>query len=276
MAVGSQKVKAAADAIFSRIRRLPRIGLVLGSGLGELADHMDAEAVIPYRDIPHFPVATVAGHQGELVFGRWQGRDVVAMRGRLHYYEGWSMAEAVFPIYVMRQLGVQQVILTNAAGGLNPNFSPGQLMLIREHLNVIGANPLIGPNDDALGPRFPDLSSAYDRELGERLRQVARRLGIPLQEGVYAGVAGPNYCTKAELRALLFMGADVLGMSTVGETIAANHCGMKVLGISCITDMANPDRFEPPNHELVLQMAKRVKPMFIQLLSAFVREWGDV
>ncbi len=271
----TQKMMEAAAFIASRLRQKPRLGLVLGSGLGELADQIEAEAVIPYRDIPHFPVSTVVGHRGELVIGRLQNCPVVAMRGRLHYYEGWSMADAVFPIYVMRQLGVRQLILTNAAGGLNPGFSPGQLMLIRDHLNVTGVNPLRGPNDELFGPRFPDMSGAYDRELADRLLQVARRQNIPLQEGVYAGVAGPNYCTKAELRALMFMGADALGMSTVGETVAANYCGLRVLGISCITDMANPDRFEPPRHDLVLEMAERIKPVFIRLISAYVGEEGE-
>lgn len=275
MAGHAEKVAAAAAHIASRAPLKPAVGLVLGSGLGELADTIDAEAVIPFRDVPHFPVSTVAGHRGELVLGRLGGRPVVAMRGRVHYYEGWSMADVVFPVYVMRQLGARVLVLTNAAGGLNPNFSPGQLMLIRDHLNLTGSNPLIGPNDPDLGPRFPDMSRAYDCSLGERLAQAARRLSIPLQEGVYAGVDGPNYLTKAELRALLFMGADALGMSTVAETVAANHCGLKVAAVSCITDMANPDLFEPPSHELVLQMAERIKPMFIKLLTAFIGELGE-
>lgn len=275
MADYAAKIAAAADYIAFRAQVKPTVGLVLGSGLGDLADKIDVDAVIPYRDIPHFPVSTVAGHRGELVIGRLQRCPVVAMRGRLHYYEGWSMADVVVPVYVMRRLGVRVLILTNAAGGLNPDFSPGQLMLIRDHLNLTGANPLIGPNDADLGPRFPDMSQAYDRGLSEGLAQVARRLSIPLQEGVYAGIDGPNYFSKAELRALLFMGADALGMSTVAETIAANHCGLKVAAVSCITDMANPDLFEPPTHELVLEMAERVKPMFMELLTAFVGELGE-
>lgn len=275
MSVRAKRVMEAVAAIRRLTSFRPRIGLILGSGLGELADRMESSVTIPFREIPHFAVSTVPGHKGELVIGQLEGQTVAAMRGRVHYYEGWPMDQVTFPVYVMRELGVEQLILTNAAGGLNPAFSPGDLMLIADHLNLTGDHPLIGANDEPLGPRFPDLSSAYDKQLGLRLKEAAKQLAINLQEGVYAGISGPNYFSKAELRALLRLGADALGMSTVPEAIAANHCGMKVLGLSCITDMANPDLLEPPTHEQVLRVAEAAKPAFFSLLCRYIRSCGE-
>ncbi len=275
MGVKAHQVSESAAVIHTYTSCRPDIGFILGSGLGELADQIQSAVTIPFREIPHFAVPTVSGHQGELIIGELEGRPVVAMRGRLHYYEGWEMDQVTFPVYVMRQLGVQLLILTNAAGGLNPAFSPGDLMLISDHLNLTGDHPLIGDNDEWLGPRFPDMSRAYDRSASQCLKRVAKQLSIRLQEGIYAGISGPNYLSMAELRALLHLGADALGMSTVAEAIAASHCGLKVLGISCITDMANPDLLEPPTHEQVLRVAESTKPAFISLLRGFVRAFGE-
>lgn len=275
MSVRAKRVMEAVAAIRRLAPVRPRIGLILGSGLGELADQIQPSVTIPFQEIPHFAVSTVPGHKGELVIGQLEGQTVAAMRGRVHYYEGWPMDQVTFPVYVMRQLGVELLILTNAAGGLNPGFSPGDLMLITDHLNLTGDHPLMGANDDLLGPRFPDLTYAYDQPLGLRLKAAAKQLAISLQEGVYAGISGPNYLSKAELRALLYLGADALGMSTVPEAIAASHCGLKVLGLSCITDMANPDLLEPPSHEQVLRVAEAIKPAFISLLRRFIRAFGE-
>lgn len=270
MANRAQTVREAVAAIRERTNHVPEIGLILGSGLGDLAEQIADATVIPYGEIPHFPVSTVAGHAGRLMIGRLEGKTVVAMQGRFHYYEGYSMAQVAFPVYVMKFLGAKVLIVTNAAGGMNKAFQPGDLMLIVDHLNFMGDNPLIGPNDDELGPRFPDLSRAYDPELIALAEQKARDLGIRVQKGVYAGISGPNYLPPAELVMLRRLGGDAVGMSTIPEVIAAAHCGLRVLGISCITDMAIGEELEPLTHEQVVAVAERTKPKFTALVRAVV------
>lgn len=248
----------------------PRIGLILGSGLGELADQLEQPIAVNYESIPHFPVSTVEGHAGKLVFGKLEGRSVVAMQGRFHYYEGYSMQEVTYPVRVMKSLGVDVLIVTNACGGMNPSFRPGDLMIIRDHLNLTGANPLIGPNEPTWGPRFPDMSRAYTPELADIAKQTAAELGIEVQEGVYAGISGPNYMAAAELKMLRLFGGDAVGMSTVPEVIVASHAGMQVLGISCVTDMAIGETLEPLTHEQVIEVANQTKPKFISLVKSII------
>lgn len=248
----------------------PKIGLILGSGLGDLAEEIQNPIRIDYKDIPHFPESTVEGHAGKLVIGDLHGKTVVAMQGRFHYYEGYSMQEVTFPVRVMKGLGVENLIITNACGGMNASFQAGDLMLITDHLNMTGANPLIGPNEKDLGSRFPDMSQAYTPELIDLAKQTAQSLGITIQQGVYAGVTGPTYMTPAELIMLRELGGDTVGMSTVPEVIVASHMKMKVLGISCITDMAIGEELEPLTHEQVVEVANRTKPKFMNLVKEVV------
>ncbi len=243
----------------------PTLGLILGSGLGELADEMEEATTLSYEEIPHFPVSTVVGHDGKLVIGTLGGQKLVAMKGRFHYYEGYSMKEVTFPV------GVQTLIVTNACGALNDRFSPGDLMIITDHINMTGTNPLIGPNDERLGPRFPDMSNAYNKELVQLVKEAAKRVGIPIKTGVYAGITGPNYMTGAELIMLRRLGADAVGMSTVPEVIGARHAGLEVIGISCITDMAIGEEIEGISHEEVVDVANRTKPTFIRLMKEIIR-----
>lgn len=274
-----QQIDEAVAYILNRIGNLkPVIGMVLGSGLGDLAHEVEDAVAIAYSDIPHFPVSTVEGHAGQFVVGTLEGKSVIVMQGRFHYYEGYAMQKVVFPIYVMKRLGVQTLVMTNAAGGMNRAFRPGDLMLICDHINLTGDHPLIGRNDPQLGVRFPDMSEAYNRQY----RALAHRLSsqirgddgdaLELQEGVYCGISGPAYMTPAELKMLVVIGGDAVGMSTVGEVIAARHAGINVLGISCITDMAIGEELEPLTHEQVVEVANRTKPKFIALVKAFVRE----
>ena len=265
-----EKIKEATNDILHHINVQPEIGIILGSGLGELADEMVDATVIDYVDIPHFPTSTVEGHAGKLVIGEFQGKRVVAMKGRFHYYEGYSMQEVTFPVRVMKGLGVKLLIVTNACGGINSAFKAGDLMIIKDHLNMTGDNPLIGENIDELGPRFPDMSNAYDAALQAFVEKTAEKLQIPVQNGVYAGIAGPSYMTPAELNMLRHFGADAVGMSTVPEVIVANHMGIKVIGIACITDMAIPEELEPLTHEQVVKTANRTKPMFIKLVKEVI------
>jgi purine-nucleoside phosphorylase len=255
---------------------IPKIGLILGSGLGELADQLEESVAVAYENIPHFPVSTVEGHAGKLVFGRLEGKPVVAMQGRFHYYEGYSMQAVTYPVRVMKALGVELLIVTNACGGMNPSFQAGDLMIIRDHLNMTGANPLIGTNESSLGPRFPDMSRAYTPELAEFVKRTAASLGIDVKEGVYAGISGPTYMTPAELKMLRLLGGDAVGMSTVPEVIVASHAGMKVIGISCVTDMAIGEELEPLTHEQVIGVANRTKPRFISLVRAIVGRLSSV
>jgi purine-nucleoside phosphorylase len=245
-------------------------GLVLGSGLGELADELEAAVRIPFKDIPHFPISTVIGHAGQIVIGTLEGKRVLAMQGRFHYYEGYAIQDVVLPIRVMKALGIENLIVTNACGGMNPTFQAGQLMVITDHLNLIGTNPLLGQNVEEFGPRFPDMSRAYTPHFIADVLALAQSLEIPVQQGVYAGISGPSYLTPAELHMLRVCGADAVGMSTVAEVIVASHVKMNVLGISCITDMAIAETLEPLTHEQVMQMAEQAKPQFKQLIRAFV------
>jgi len=264
------RAEAAAKFIRARTRLRPAIAVVLGSGLGAFADELESPARIPYPRIPNFPRSTAVGHAGQLLIGKTSGIPVAAMQGRVHLYEGYSPAEVVFPVRALRRLGIRAVILTNAAGGVNLSFQQGALVLIRDHINLLGANPLTGPNDERFGPRFPDMSEAYDRNFRNAARAEARRLDIPIHEGVYAAVPGPSYETPAEIRYLRAIGADLVGMSTVPEVIAARHLGMHVLGISCVTNMAAGILDRPLRHEEVLETGRRVGGQFIALLRAVI------
>lgn len=258
--------------IQDRIQQKPEIGLILGSGLGVLADEIENPVFIDFQEIPHFPASTVAGHAGRLVAGTLGGKSVLAMQGRIHYYEGYTMAQVVFPVYVMKGLGISSLIVTNACGGINRTFQAGDLMVIQDHLNLTGDHPLIGPNMERFGPRFPDMSRAYNPQYRELAKSKAEEVGFTLQEGVYAGVSGPSYMTPTELIMLARVGADAIGMSTVPEVIAAAHAGIKVLGISCITDKAVGEELEPLSHEQVMEMARQARPRFISLIKAILPE----
>ena len=265
-----EKIKAAAEYIRQRVSIRPTIGLVLGSGLGGYADTLEDAVRIPYSQIPNFPVPTIQGHSGALVFGRKCGQEVVVLQGRIHYYEGLPQQEITLPIRVLAALGVKTVVLTNACGGVNLNFQPGDLMLISDHINYSGGNPLIGPNMDEFGPRFPDMSDLYTAALRTQIKEKAQEAGIPLQEGVYAMYSGPSYETPAEIRMFRVMGADTVGMSTVPEAIVAGHCGMQVVGVSCITNMAAGVLPVKLSHEEVTETATRVRAVFQKLVDLIV------
>ena len=248
-------------------------GLVLGSGLGDMADEIKNPVVINYRDIPNFPVSTVPGHKGRLVIGELEGRSVLCMQGRFHFYEGYEMDQVVFPIQVMKMLGIERLILTNAAGCVNKAWKPGTLMLINDHIKLAPQSPMRGPNEDELGLRFFDMSRAYDPELLKVAKREAEKLGISVTEGVYMFFSGPNFETPAEIRAARVLGADAVGMSTVPEVIAAAHCGLRTLGISCMTNMAAGILDQPLGHDEVLETGLRVKGQFSALIRAIVREF---
>lgn len=257
--------------ILEKVNIEPQIGIILGSGLGGFVDLIEDKVTIPYKEIPHFPVSTVEGHKGQLVFGKVLGKPVVAMQGRFHYYEGYSMQEVTFPVRVMQVLGVSGLIVTNAAGGINTAYRPGDLILIKDHLNMMGDNPLRGANLSNLGPRFPDLSEGYDLEWRQKALTVAREVGIYPQEGVYAAMSGPSYESPAEIRFLRTVGADLVGMSTVPEVIVANHGGMRVLGISCVTNMAAGILSQRLNHAEVMETAERIEKQFVRFVQALVK-----
>lgn len=267
------KLKQSADHIRQRIHKTPYIAVVLGSGLGNLANYMSNTIEIPYEEIPNFPRTTVAGHEGRLIFGELGGRDIVAMKGRFHYYEGWNMEQVVFPIRAFKLLGVKNLLLTNAAGGINTQFRPGDLMLIKDHIGFFAENPLRGENIDELGPRFPDMSHIYDRELVKMAAECAMRLHCDIRRGIYAYTKGPSFETPSEIRALRYFGADAVGMSTVPEAIAARHMGMKVLGISCITNMAAGVLDQALNHEEVIEAGKKVEAKFSALVTEIIKSW---
>ncbi|MBO8163092.1 MAG: purine-nucleoside phosphorylase [Brevibacillus sp.] len=248
----------------------PEIGLVLGSGLGVLAEEVEQAVAIPYEQIPHFTKSTVEGHKGQLVIGTLRGKAVVVMQGRFHYYEGHSLEAVTFPIRVMKAIGVSKIVVTNAAGGINFDYRPGDLMLIADHINFTFRNPLIGPNDDSLGVRFPDMSEAYSKRLRALAKEVAAELKIPLREGVYVGLLGPSYETPAEIRMLRTLGGDAVGMSTVPEVIVARHAGLEVLGISCISNVAAGILEQPLSHEEVIETTERVKSTFLSLVQEIV------
>lgn len=262
----------ARDFIKSRIDFIPDIAVILGSGLGTLADHIENPIVIKYSEIPHFPISTVAGHAGEFIIGDIGNKKIMVMKGRFHFYEGYDMKKITLPVRVMKALGVDKLIVTNAAGGLNDSFKAGDLMIMTDHINFLGTNPLIGKNYEELGPRFPDMSEAYCREYINLALDRAAKLNINIQRGVYLALTGPNYETPAELRMLIRMGADAVGMSTVPEVIVANHGGMKVLGISCITDMALPDGLEPLDHERVVATADMAREKLVSLVKEIIQD----
>jgi len=267
---GFNEGKAAAEFILARTRLRPKIGVILGSGLGKLADELSESATVPYSSIPHFPISTAIGHAGELVVGKLGSVPVVVMKGRAHLYEGYTAQQVAFPVRVLGLIGVTALIVTNAAGGINLDYGQGRLVLMRDHINLQGQNPLLGPNDERLGPRFPDMTNAYSPELRKIAQEEAAQQKMLVPEGVYAALAGPSYETPAEIRYLRSIGADLVGMSTVAEVTAARHMGIQVLGISCVTNMAAGILDQPINHDEVLEVAKRVQGEFLALLRAAI------
>lgn len=266
------QIKASADFILSKSNYKPEIGLILGSGLGSLADSIENPEYYNYSDIPNFPTSTVEGHAGRLVIGTLGGKQVVAMQGRFHYYEGYSMEKVTFPVRVMKLLGVSKLIVTNACGAVNKDFNAGDLMVITDHINFSGSNPLFGHNLDEFGPRFPDMSEAYNLELRNKVLNVGKELGLDLKQGVYVMFSGPTYETPAEVRFAGIMGGDAVGMSTVPEVIVANHCGIKTVGISCLTNMAAGILDQPLNHEEVMETSAKVKETFTKLMNKIIEE----
>jgi purine-nucleoside phosphorylase len=264
------QIQEAAHAIRSRWPRTPRAGIILGTGLGGLVEEMQEKLAIPYGQVPHFPVSTAPGHAGQLVCGLLSGKPVVAMEGRFHFYEGYTPQQITLPVRVMKALGCEVLIVSNACGGLNTQYTKGDLMVIEDHIGLFLENPLRGPNDDRLGPRFPDMSHPYDRELIARARQIALEEKIPCQQGVFVAVPGPNLETRAEYRFLRQIGADVVGMSTVPEVIVAVHCGLRTLGLSIVTDMCLPDALEPVNLAEIIATANAAEPKLRALVRCVV------
>ena len=264
------RADAAAKFILAKTKLRPRIGLVLGSGLGAFADDIADATRIEYKNIPNFPRSTAIGHAGRMVIGKVTGIPVAVMQGRVHFYEGYSQREVIFPMRVMARMGIRAVVLTNAAGGINTNFKQGCLVVLRDHINLQGTNPLIGPNDERFGPRFPDMTQVYWKPYQAAALQDGKRLGIEIAEGVYAALTGPSYETPAEIRYLRTIGADLIGMSTVPEVIAAAHLGIRVLGISCVTNMAAGILDQPITTEEVMETGERVKADFVSLLHAVI------
>lgn len=264
------EVRRAAEVLRSRVNRQPTVGIILGSGLGEIAQHLEDPAVVPYAEIPGFPPSSVAGHAARLVFGRMGNTEVAAMQGRFHYYEGLSMKQITFPVFVLRQLGVRSLIVTNACGAINQDFAPGDLMLITDHINLSPFNPLVGPNEERFGPRFPDMTAVYDPRLRDYALQTAGQLGLALRQGVYAFFPGPCYETAAEIRAYKALGADAIGMSTVPEAVAARYLGLRVLGLACITNMATGIAKTAHSHEEVLAAAANSSAAFCRLIQTLL------
>ncbi|MBF0503120.1 MAG: purine-nucleoside phosphorylase [Candidatus Riflebacteria bacterium] len=269
-----KRVEEALSAIRNKVTQTPSVAIVLGSGLGSFADTITEAVAIPYGDIPHFPASTVKGHKGRLIVGKTAGKTVVAMQGRFHFYEGYPISDVTFPIRVMIALGARDLIITNASGALNRSYAVGDLMIMTDHINSMGINPLIGPNDDTIGPRFPPMQGVYTPALVQSALELGRKIGAPVQRGVYVAVTGPSYETAAELRALRAIGADAVGMSTVPEVIVAVHSGIKrVFGVSCITDMATGDHHEDVNHEDVIKAAAAAQPYFLALLQGMIERF---
>ena len=266
-----EQIEMAADAVRKRTRVKPTIGIILGTGLGDFADALAVDAVVPYAEIPHFPVSTVESHAGELHLGTLAGHGVAVLKGRAHYYEGYTMRQVAFPVRVLRALGCDTLVITNAVGGMNPDLPAGSIVVTTDHINLMGDSPLIGPNDDTLGPRFPDMSEPYSRRLIGLAEQVALELKIPLQRGVFVGVHGPNLETAAEYRFLRWIGADVVGMSLVPENLVAVHGGQRVLAFNVVTDECLPDRLEPVDIPRILSVANRVAPTLTRLVTEIVR-----
>jgi purine-nucleoside phosphorylase len=265
-----QRLSESIDFLNSRISEKPEIGIILGTGLGGLVKEIKAELTIPYKEIPNFPVSTVEGHHGQLIFGKMGGKQIVAMQGRFHYYEGYSMQEVVFPVRVMKFLGIELLILSNASGGVNPDFEVGDIMVISDHINLMKDNPLIGKNDSRIGTRFPDMGHPYDPGLITKAFKLADKLGIKLQKGVYAGVSGPTYETPAEYGYIRTIGADAVGMSTVPEVIAARHMDLKCFAVSVISDLGVPGKIETITHEHVIDAASAAEPVMTSLIREMV------
>ena len=264
--------KEAAAYINNICQKRPEIGLILGSGLGDFGREIEEAVVIPYQDIPGFPTSTVKGHAGELILGKKQGKSIIVMNGRAHFYEGYSIQEVVFPVWVMKELGIRKLIVTNAAGGLNPTFRPGDLMIITDHLNFIGTNPLIGANDQQIGPRFPAMTDAHPAEYVELAKRAADSIGLHIMKGVYLAISGPVYESTAMSKFQRLIGADAVGMSTVPEIIASTHAGIKNLAISCITDIVKDNPEQSLTHEEVIKVASEVKPRFIKLVNQILKD----
>ena len=266
-----EKIQSAADAVRKRTRVTPRYGVILGTGLGDLAEAMDVDATVPYGDIPHFVSSTTAGHKGNFVIGSLGGQPIVTMQGRLHYYEGYSMQDVTFPVRVMKALGVEELVVFNAVGGMNPHLDLGDIVAVTDHINLMGDNPLIGWNDDRLGDRFPDMSEPYARACRERAEQVAIELGIPLRRGVLVAVAGPNLETAAEYRFLRRVGADIVGMSMVPETLVAVHAKMRVLGLCVVTDLCRPDALEAADLSRIIATAQSAEPRLRKIITEYLK-----
>ena len=267
------RIREAALYIKSKLSGEPQLAMILGSGLGSFADQIEDAIVIDYNDIPSFPVSTVEGHAGKLVFGTVSGKNVLAMKGRFHYYEGYEISQVVFHIKVFKLLGIKNILVTNAAGGVNTEYNPGDLMIIKDHISFFAPSPLRGENIDEFGPRFPDMSEAYSKKLISMTEDVAHKLNLDIKKGVYAFAQGPMFETPAEIRALRLLGADAVGMSTVPEVITARHAGMRVLGISCITNMAAGVLDQPLNHEEVMITAKKAEEKFSTLVKNIIENW---
>lgn len=267
----NDKINESIAFLESKIHNKPRIGIILGSGLGGLADLIEKSTSVQYEDIPNFPVSTVEGHAGRLIFGQLHGVEIVAMQGRFHFYEGYPIVDVVFPVRVMSGLGIENLIVTNACGGVNESFKPGDLMIIKDHINYAGANPLIGKNLDHKGPRFVDMTFGYDRELIKIAKASAKNLNLDIKEGVYMWFTGPTYETPAEIKMASILGADAVGMSTVPEVIVANHESIKVLGVSCITNMAAGILDQPLNHEEVVETSLKVKDQFQSFVLEIIK-----
>lgn len=267
-----ETIDQATEFVREKTEFVPQIGIILGTGLGSLADGIKVDREISYKDIPHFPLSTVESHAGRLILGELSGKKVVAMQGRFHYYEGYDLRQVTFPVRVMKALGANTLVVSNACGGLNPSFKAGDIMLITDHINLLGSNPLFGPNDESLGPRFPDMCCCYDPELIALAENAAVNLGIKLQKGVYVAVPGPNLETAAEYRFLRLIEADVVGMSTVPEVIVARHQSMRVLGFSLITDMGLPDAMKPVNLAEILATAAKSEPLLKDIMLRVVKE----
>ncbi len=266
-----EKIKETVDYIFSQTHLKPKVGVILGTGLGGLTKEIQITHTISYKDIPHFPVSTVEGHQGNMIFGTLGDQPIVAMQGRFHFYEGYSMTEVTYPIRVMKYLGVELIILSNASGGLNPNFEVGDLMLITDHINLM-PNPLIGKNDDQLGPRFPDMNNAYDKTILEKVKKIAEANNIHYQTGVYAGVTGPTFETPAEYKFIHIIGADAVGMSTVPEVIVARHMGMTCFAFSVVSDLGVEGKIVEITHQQVIEAASRVEPKMTTIIKGLLKE----
>ena len=268
----TREIEESFRSITRRVKKKPRLGIILGTGLGGLVKKVSVAKALSYEEIPHFPPSTAEGHAGRLIFGKLGGKDVMVMQGRAHYYEGYSLKRTTLPVRVMKKMGVEILIISNAAGGLNPLFRPGDVMVISDHINLLGQNPLIGPNLDSFGPRFPDMTSAYDRELIGMAEQAAREKKVKLQKGVYVGVIGPSLETPAETRFLRMIGADAVGMSTIPEVIVGVHCGLRILGLSAISNINLPDGMKPATLKEILANAALAGKKMIQIVEGVLRK----